>query len=93
MILVGAKNNDSHLEKWAIVKFHNMKYRKCGNSNSKNDSRPCMGASAFLKCVDFRVFSVNVKTIAPKKYLYQFGHAIWCERSVGEIIAYLLLDY
>lgn len=36
-----------------------------------------MGASAFLKSVDFRMFAVNVKTIAPKKYLYQFGHAIW----------------
>lgn len=30
-----------------------------------------MGASAFLKSVDFRAFAVNVKTIAPKKYLYQ----------------------
>ena len=36
-----------------------------------------MGASAFLKSVDFTAFAVNVKTIAPKKYLYQFGHAIW----------------
>lgn len=36
-----------------------------------------MGASAFLKSIDFRAFAVNVKTIAPKKYLYQFGHAIW----------------
>ena len=36
-----------------------------------------MGASAFLKSVDFRAFAVNVKTIAPKKYLYQSGHAIW----------------
>ena len=36
-----------------------------------------MGASAVLKSVDFRAFAVNVKTIAPKKYLYQFGHAIW----------------
>ena len=36
-----------------------------------------MGASAILKSVDFRAFVVNVKTIAPKKYLYQFGHAIW----------------
>lgn len=36
-----------------------------------------MGASAILKSVDFRAFEVNVKTIAPKKYLYQFGHAIW----------------
>ena len=40
-----------------------------------------MGASAILKSVDFTAFAVNVKTIAPKKYLYQFGHAIWCERS------------
>ena len=36
-----------------------------------------MGASAFLKSVDFRAFAVNVKTIALGKYLYQFGHAIW----------------
>lgn len=36
-----------------------------------------MGASAFLKSVYFRAFAVNVKTIALKKYLYQFGHAIW----------------
>lgn len=36
-----------------------------------------MGASVFLKSVDFTAFAVNVKTIAPKKYLYQFGHAIW----------------
>jgi len=50
-----------------------------------------MGASAFLKSVDFTAFAINAKTIALGKYLYQFGHAIWCERSVGEIIAYLLL--
>ena len=36
-----------------------------------------MGASAILKSVYFRAFAVNVKTIAPKKYLYQSGHAIW----------------
>ena len=36
-----------------------------------------MGASDFLKSVDFRAFAVNVKTIALGKYLYQFGHAIW----------------
>ena len=36
-----------------------------------------MGASVFLKSVYFRAFEINVKTIAPKKYLYQFGHAIW----------------
>ncbi len=75
--LLGAKNNDSHSEKQAIVKFYTLEYRKCGNFNLKNDSRPCMGASAFLKSVDFRAFAVNVKTIAPKKYLYQSGHAIW----------------
>ena len=74
---LGAKNNDSHLEKWVIVKFYTMEYRKCGKSNSKNDSRPYMGASAFLKSVDFTAFAVNVKTIARGKYLYQFGHAIW----------------
>lgn len=52
-----------------------------------------MGASAFLKSVDFRAFAVNVKTIAPKKYLYQSGHAIWCERSVNQLTVSLLLDY
>ena len=31
----------------------------------------------FLKSVDFTAFAVSVKTIALKKYLYQFGHAIW----------------
>ena len=36
-----------------------------------------MGASVFLKSVDFTAFAVNVKTIALGKYLYQFGHAIW----------------
>ena len=54
-----------------------MEYRKCGNSNSKNDSRPCLGASATLKSVDFGAFAVNVKTITPTQRLYQFGHAIW----------------
>lgn len=52
-----------------------------------------MGASAFLKSVYFRAFAVNVKTIALKKYLYQFGHAIWCGRSVDKIIIYLLPDF
>ena len=51
-----------------------------------------MGASAFLKSVDFRAFAVNVKTIEPVQKLYQSGHAIWCERSVGELITDLLLD-
>ena len=74
---MGAKNNDSHSEKQAIVKFYTMEYRKCGNFNSKNDSRPCMGASAILKSVDFRAFPINVKTIAPTQKLYQSGHAIW----------------
>lgn len=74
---MGAKNNDSTSEKQAIVKFYTMEYRKCGNSNSKNDSRLWVGASTFLKSVYFRAFAVNVKTIAPKKYLYQSGHAIW----------------
>lgn len=64
---MGAKNNDSHLKKQAIVKFYTSKYLKYGNSNSKNDSRPFVGASAFLKSVDFTAFAVNVKTITPKK--------------------------
>ena len=74
---MGAKNNDRPSQKQAIVKFYTMEYRKCGNFNSKNDSRPCMGASAILKSVDFRAFEINVKTIAPTQKLYQFGHAIW----------------
>lgn len=74
---LGAKNNDSSSEKLVIVKFYTMEYRKCGNFNSKNDSRSCMGASAFLKSVDFTAFAVNVKTIAPTQKLYQSGHAIW----------------
>lgn len=80
---LGAKNNDSHSQKQAIVKFYTMEYRKCGNSNSKNDSRLCMGASAILKSVDFRAFEINVKTIAPMQKLYQSGHAIWW----GEVLA------
>lgn len=74
---MGAKNNDSPSQKQAIVKFYTMGYRKCGNFNSKNDSRPCMGASAILKSVYFRAFAVNVKTIAPTQKLYQSGYAIW----------------
>ncbi len=60
---LGAENNDSASEKWVIVKFYTSKYQKCGDSNPKNDGRICMGASAFLKSVDFRAFAVNVKTI------------------------------
>lgn len=86
---MGAKNNDSHLKKQAIVIFYTMEYRKCGNFNSKNDTRPCMGASAFLKSIDFRAFAVNVKTIAPKKYLYQFGHAIWWDEAPAMIATFL----
>jgi len=36
-----------------------------------------MGASAFLRSVDFRAFEINVKTIASIQKLYQSGHAIW----------------
>jgi len=35
-----------------------------------------VGVFAIPKNVDFRAFAVNVKTIAPKKYLYQSRHAI-----------------
>ena len=90
---MGAKNNDSTSEKWIIVKFYIMEYRKCGNFNSKNDSRLCMGASAISQSVDFRAFAVNVKTVAPTQKLYQFGHAIWCERSANQLMVSLLLDY
>ena len=74
---LGAKNNDSHSQKQAIVIFYTMKYRKSGNFNSKNDSRLCRGASAILKSVDFTAFAENVKTVAPTQKLYQSGHAIW----------------
>lgn len=60
-IPLGAKNNDSHSEKWVIVKFYTEEYRKRGKFNSKNDSCPCMGASVILKSVDFTAFAVNVK--------------------------------
>ena len=60
----------------------------------KNDRHLYLGASAILKSVDFRVFAVNVKTIAPTQKLYQSGHAIWCERLLSELnytlIAYLI---
>ena len=79
--MLGAKNNDSHSEKQAIVIFYTMEYRKCDNFNSKNDSRPCMGAFAIPQSVDFWAFEISVKTIAPIQELYQSGHAIWCERS------------
>ena len=48
-----------------------------------------MGASAFLKSIDFRAFAVNVKTIAPKKYLYQFGHAIWWYSAPMAVFSFL----
>lgn len=41
---LGAKSNDSHSEKQAIVIFYTLEFRKCGKFNSKNDSRPCMYA-------------------------------------------------
>lgn len=75
--MLGAKNNDSHSEKQAIVIFYTMEYRKCDNFNSKNDSRPCMGAFAIPQSVDFWAFEISVKTIAPIQELYQSGHAIW----------------
>ena len=86
---LGAKNNDSPSQKQAIVKFYIMEYRKCGNFNSKNDNRQCMGASAFLKSDDFRAFEVNVKTIALGKYLYQSGHAIWWYREPSIIDTFM----
>ena len=86
---MGAKNNDSPSQKQAIVKFYTMEYRKCGNSNSKNDSRPCMGASAILKSVYFRAFAVNVKTIAPTQKLYQSGYAIWWYSAPMAVFSFL----
>lgn len=55
------KNNDSISEKWVIIKLNTMEYRKCGNPNQENGSCLCMGATAILKSVDFRVFAINVK--------------------------------
>ncbi len=51
-----------------------------------------MGASAFLKSVDFRAFEINVKTITPTQNLYQSGHAIWCGRSATQLMGSLLPD-
>ena len=51
-----------------------------------------MGASAFLKSVDFRAFAVNVKTIAPTQNLYQSGHAIW-HGQAPRIISTFLESY
>lgn len=31
--MLGAKNNDSRLKKWVIVKFYTQKYPKCGKSD------------------------------------------------------------
>ena len=86
------KNNDGLFGKKVIVIFYAMEYRKCGISNSKNDGRLRVGASAFLKSVDFRAFEINVKTIAPKKYLYQSGHAIW-HGQAPRIISTFLESY
>ena len=48
-----------------------------------------MGASAFLKSVDFQAFAVNVKTIAPIQRLYQSGHAIWYYDMPMAVYAFL----
>lgn len=45
-----------------------------------------LGAYAFLESVYFRAFAVNVKTIALGKYLYQFGHAIWCGAAPNVVL-------
>ncbi|MDE7300388.1 MAG: hypothetical protein K2N94_16440 [Lachnospiraceae bacterium] len=43
-----------------------------------NDSRPCTGASAIPKSVDFRAFAANVKTMAlGKQESYDFDSAEW----------------
>ena len=89
---MGAKNNDSTSQKQAIVIFYTMEYRKCGNPNQENDCRLYLGASVILKSVDFTVFTVNVKTIAPTQNLYQSGHAIWCGRSAAQLMGSLLPD-
>ena len=51
-----------------------------------------MGASAFLKSIDFRAFSLNVKTIAPIQRLYQSGHAIWWHATPAPINTFLEYD-
>ena len=48
-----------------------------------------MGASAFLKSVDFRAFEINVKTIAPIQRFYQSGYAIWCGAAHNVILTLL----
>lgn len=48
-----------------------------------------MGASAFLKSVDFTVFRINVKTIASMQNLYQFGHAIWWSDAPMAVYTFL----
>lgn len=45
-----------------------------------NDSHSCMGASAFLKSVDFRAFEINVKTIAPTQKIV----SIWTRNMIED---------
>lgn len=75
---IPAQDNYSSYRNHFCVKSREL-INTCDNllGAKNNDSRISLGASAFLKGVDFRAFEVNVKTIAPKKYLYQSGHAIW----------------
>ena len=77
--LLSAKNNDSLSEKRVIVKFYTPKYRKCGKFNSKNDSRPCMGAFAFLKSVDFKGICGKCKNDSTGEIFV----SIWTRNMVG----------
>ena len=79
---IPAQDNYSSYRNHFCVKSREL-INTCDNllGAKNNDSRISLGASAFLRGVDFRAFEVNVKTIAPKKYLYQSGHAIWWGRG------------
>lgn len=48
-----------------------------------------MGAWGVLKSADFKAFSVNVKTKAPLRNLYQFRHAIWWDEAPMVIDTFL----
>ncbi len=84
------KRNGTVLKQFKLIGMTKNRSNPLGAKN--NDSRPCMGASAILKSVDFIAFAVNVKTIAPTGELYQSGHAIWCKKSADQRMVSLLSD-
>ena len=74
---MGAKNNDSTLKNRLSLNFTLSNIESAAISTNKTIAAPCLGASAIPQSVDFRAFTVNVKTIAPIQKLYQSRHAIW----------------